>query len=49
MRRTLTALAAAAVLAAIAPTHAGASHQCAEGFEILCTNVCLQKQQICLH
>jgi hypothetical protein len=48
MRRTLVALAAAAALAAIAPTQASASHACAEGFEILCTRVC-PKPSICLH
>lgn len=47
MRRTLLAL--AAVAAFTVPTAAQANHACAEGFEILCTNVCIQKYQICLH
>jgi hypothetical protein len=52
MRRTLLALAAAASIAALAPTPASASHACAPGFEILCTNVCWSKPilgQNCLH
>lgn len=49
MRRTLLALATGAALLSVAPTTASASHACAEGFEILCTQVCLQKFQICLH
>ena len=49
MRRTLLALAAGAALLSAAPTTASASHACAEGFEILCTRVCLSKPQICTH
>jgi len=52
VRRTLLALAATAAVLSFAPTAANASHQCAEGFEILCTNVCWSKPiagQYCLH
>jgi hypothetical protein len=43
MRRTLIALAVAAVSASFVPTSAQASHACAEGFEILCTRICIEK------
>ncbi|HEX8001622.1 MAG TPA: hypothetical protein VF519_02890 [Mycobacteriales bacterium] len=49
MRRTLAVLFTAAAVAAVATPAAQASHSCAEGFEILCTNVCLEKFHICLH
>ena len=47
MRRILLALAAGAAL--LTPTAASANHQCAEGFEILCTRVCIAKPSICTH
>ena len=42
MRRTLLALAAGtALLTAVPAAPASATHACAEGFEILCTRICV--------
>lgn len=50
MRRTLALLFTAATVAALAPTAAQASHACADGFEILCTRICITKPvPICTH
>jgi len=49
MRRTLLALVAGTALLSIAPAPASASHACAEGFEVLCTRICIGRPiNICI-